>query len=374
MGYREGAPSSAEIAEMKRLLLDALGSGARGLSTGLIYPPGVYSRTEEIIELMEVAVKNYPHAIYATHIRSEGDGLIDSIEEALRIGRESSAAIHISHIKTSGEENWDKIDRVLSLIEEAQVSGMRVTCDRYPYVASSTDLDVVIPAWVYAGGVQEELRRLRDIPTREKIVSGLRSREDKYWKSIYISSVMRPENKWMEGENIFDISAKIGAHPADAVVDITIKEEARAGAIFFSMCEENLRRFLSLPFVMIGSDSSVRSFSGLTCSGKPHPRGFGSFPRFLGRYVRDEGIIGLPDAIRKITSLPAMIFGLRERGLIKKGYYADLAVFDYSMIADKAAFNNPFQLPQGIEHVFVNGEPAFSEGRFIEKLNGRIIT
>ena len=194
-----------------------------------------------------------------------------------------------------------------------------------------------------------------------------------YWKSIYISSVMRPENRWMEGENIFDIAAKIGSHPADAVVDITIKEEARAGAIFFSMCEENLRRFLSLPFVTIGSDSSVRSFSGVTCSGKPHPRGFGSFPRFIGKYVRDEGIIGLPDAIRKMTSLPAMVFGLRERGLIRKGYYADLVVFDYSTISDRAAFNDPFQPPQGIGHVFVNGEPAFSEGRFIEKLNGRII-
>jgi N-acyl-D-amino-acid deacylase len=373
MGYREGEPSSADMAEMKGLLLDALGAGSRGLSTGLIYPPGVYSAVEEIIELASAAVANYPSAIYATHMRSEGDGLIESIEEALRIGRESAAAVHISHIKTSGEENWNKIDRALSLIEDAHASGMRVTCDRYPYIASSTDLDIVIPAWVYAGGVQEELRRLRDAVTREKIVSGLRSKEDKYWKSIYISSVMRPENRWMEGENIFDIAAKIGSHPADAVVDITIKEEARAGAIFFSMCEENLRRFLSLPFVTIGSDSSVRSFSGVTCSGKPHPRGFGSFPRFIGKYVRDEGIIGLPDAIRKMTSLPAMVFGLRERGLIRKGYYADLVVFDYSTISDRAAFNDPFQPPQGIGHVFVNGEPAFSEGRFIEKLNGRII-
>ena len=374
IGYREGESSASELAEMKRLLLNAIDSGAKGLSTGLIYPPGVYSSTEEIIELTDAAVKRFPSAIYATHLRSEGEGLIESIEEALRIGRESSAAVHISHIKTSGEENWDKIGRTLALIDEARAAGMRVTCDRYPYVASSTDLDVVIPAWVYAGGVQEELRRLRDASTREKIVSGLKEREDKYWSDIYISAVTRPENRWMEGENILDIAARLGSHPADAVIDITIKEEARAGAIFFSMCEENLRRFLSLPYVMIGSDSSVKSFSGVTCSGKPHPRGFGSFPRFIGKYVRDEGVVRLPEAIRKLTSLPASVFGLRERGLVKRGYYADLVVFDYDTISDRAAFKDPFQPPEGIHHVFVNGEPAFSEGDFSKKLSGRIIT
>jgi N-acyl-D-amino-acid deacylase len=373
MGYSSADPSPDEMERMKGLFLDALREGAKGLSTGLIYPPGVYSGTEEIIELAKVAVEHDISAIYTTHMRSEGAGLIESIEEALRIGRESGIAVHISHIKTSGEDHWNKIDRAVSLIEEARASGMRVTCDRYPYIASSTDLDTVIPAWAYEGGTQEELRRLRDPAIRAEILSGLRSRPERYWKGIYISSVVRPENSWMEGENIFDIAAKRGGGPAEVALDIIISEETRAGAIFFSMCEENLRRFLALPYAMIGSDSSVRSFSGNTCAGKPHPRGFGSFPRFIGRYVRDEGIMGLPEAIRRLTSLPAEVFGLENRGLLKNGYYADIVVFDYDKISDRASFGDPFRTPDGIGHVFVNGGLAYSGGCFSEKLNGRII-
>jgi N-acyl-D-amino-acid deacylase len=373
MGYRDGKPSSDEMGRMKELLTEAIKSGARGLTTGLIYPPGVYSDTEEIIELARTAFGLDSSVIYATHMRSEGAGLVESIEETLRIGRESGIAVHISHIKTSGEENWGKIDTALSLVEEARASGMKVTCDRYPYIASSTDLDTIVPSWAYEGGVQEELKRLRNPEIRGKIVSGLRSRSDKYWKGILISSVAKQENKWMEGGNIFDIAAKMGSRPFDAALDIIISEEARAGAIFFSMCETNLRRFLSLPYTMIGSDSSVRSFSGKTCWGKPHPRGFGSFPRFLGRYVRDEGLIELPEAIRRITSLPAGVFGLRDRGRLAQGLFADIVVFDDDAISDRATFEEPFQAADGIRHVFVNGLPAFSEGSFSGKLSGRVI-
>jgi len=373
MGYRDGKPSADEMNRMKGFLAEAVKSGARGLTTGLIYPPGVYSETDEIIELAGAACEHNPSAVYATHMRSEGAGLIESIEETLRIGREAGVAVHISHIKTSGEENWGRIDAALSLIEEARASGMKVTCDRYPYIASSTDLDTIIPSWAYEGGVQEELKRLRDPAVREKIVSGLMPRSDRYWKGIFISSTAKQENKWMEGENVHDIAVRTGRKPFDAALDIIISEEARAGAIFFSMCEENLRRFLSLPYVMIGSDSSVRSFSGKTCWGKPHPRGFGSFPRFIARYVRDEGLMALPEAIRKMTSLPAEVFGLKRRGRIEKGYYADLVVFDYASISDRATFKEPFQAAEGIHHVFVNGLPAYSEGSFSGILNGRIL-
>ena len=177
----------------------------------------------------------------------------------------------------------------------------------------------------------------------------------------------------MEGENIFDIAARLGRHPADAVLDIIVAEEARAGAIFFSMCEENLRRFLSLPYAMIGSDSSVRSFGGATRSGKPHPRGFGSFPRFLGRYVRDEKLLTLPDAVRRITSLPAEIFGLQQRGSIRKGFYADLVIFDFASIKDSADFGAPFAMSRGISHVFVNGRISFSDGKFTDARAGRVL-
>ncbi|HTZ16851.1 MAG TPA: D-aminoacylase [Dissulfurispiraceae bacterium] len=372
MGYRNGLPTNTEMAEMKRLLSDALQAGTKGLSTGLIYPPGVYSSPEEIAELAGVLSES-PAGIYASHMRSEGDRLIEAIEETLKIGRESGAPVHISHIKTSGEHNWHKIDSVVSLIEEAIASGLRVTCDRYPYIASSTDLDTVVPAWVYEGGVEEELRRLKDPAIRSKISSDLAPKDDAYWKSVYVSSAVKAENKWMEGESIFEIAAKVGRHPAEAVLDIIIEEKARAGAIFFSMCEENLRRFLALPYTMIGSDSSVRSFSGTTRSGKPHPRGFGSFPRFIGRYVRDEKLLDLPQAIRRITSMPAGIFGIERRGFIRKGFYADLVIFDYDAIRDDADFRDPFRISQGIVHVFVNGKISFSGGEFTGARAGMVL-
>jgi len=374
MGYKDGPPSASEMEQMKILLRDAVRQGARGLTTGLIYPPGVYSTSEEITGLARVVAAECLSGVYASHMRSEGEGLIESIEETLKIGRESSLAVHISHIKTSGKENWHKIGRAIALIEEARASGMKVTCDRYPYIASSTDLDTVIPAWAYEGGVQEEMRRLRDPATREKILAGLRSRNDDYWKGIYISSVMKPENKWMEGQNISEIAEKRDSNPAETVIEITIREEGRAGAIFFTMSEDNLERFLSLPYVMIGWDSSDRSFSGPTRSGKPHPRGFGSFPRFIGTYVRDQGIVTLPEAVRKMTSVPAAVFGLKERGFIKKGFFADLAVFDYGRITDQATFGDPFKPARGIEYVFVNGHPAVRKGLFSDTLKGRIIT
>ncbi|HMK55070.1 MAG TPA: D-aminoacylase [Dissulfurispiraceae bacterium] len=373
VGYGDGPPSESEMAEMKKLLADALRAGAKGLSTGLIYPPGVYSTSDEIIELAKVAAVERPGALYASHMRSEGDALEESIEETLRIGAAAGLPVHVSHIKTSGERNWHKIDSVIGMIEKARAEGFQVTCDRYPYIASSTDLDTVFPSWVYVGGVREELKRLKDPETWAKIRSELGGCTDEYWKGIYISSVSATGNKWMEGENVFDIAARMHLHPADAVLNITLAEEARAGAIFFSMCEENLRRFLSLSYTMIGSDSSVRSFSGPTCAGKPHPRGFGSFARFIGKYARDEGVVTLPDAVRRLTSLPAAIFGIGQRGLIKEGYYADIAVFNYQTMEDTATFKDPYKVARGVEHVFVNGRLAFSGGSFSRERAGRVL-
>ena len=218
MGYKNDQPTASEIAEMKRLLSEALKAGARGLSSGLIYPPGIYSSAEEIIGLARVVVSECAGGVYASHMRSEGDRLTESIKETLRIGKESGVPVHISHIKTSGERNWKKIDMVLELIEEARATGLMVSCDRYPYIASSTDLDTVLPSWVYAGGVQEELKRLKDPVIRQKIRSVLIANGDEFWKGVYVSSTIKPRDKWMEGENIFDIASNTGRHPADAVI------------------------------------------------------------------------------------------------------------------------------------------------------------
>ena len=373
MGYKDGPPSRSEMAEMKRLLAGALHAGARGLSTGLIYPPGVYSTSDEIIELAKMTACERPGAIYATHMRSEGDALVESVEETLNIGVAARIPVHISHLKTSGEKNWHKIVNVIDMIGRSHAAGFQITCDRYPYIASSTDLDTVFPSWVYVGGVKEELKRLRDPDVWAGIRSELADYADNYWRGVYISSVSNPGNKWMEGENILDIAAKKHMHPADAVMNITLAEDARAGAIFFSMCEDNLRSILSLPFTMIGSDSSVRSFTGLTCIGKPHPRGFGSFARFLSKYARDEHIVTLTEAVRRMTSLPAKVFGLEQRGLIKQGYYADVAIFDYAGLQDKATFREPFKGACGVEHVFVNGSLSFSRGFFGNRRAGMVL-
>ncbi|MGD0281482.1 MAG: D-aminoacylase [Dissulfurispiraceae bacterium] len=385
IGYRNSAADGSDMAEMKRLLSDAVAAGAKGLSTGLIYPPGIYSDTSELTALAR-ALKSPSdlqgtratalpfQGVYASHMRSEGDALIESIQEMLEIGRGAGAPIHISHLKTAGERNWWKIDNALSLIANAQSEGINITCDRYPYVAASTDLDTILPSWVYEGGVEEELARLKKPETAARIKSDISRKDDNYWKGVYISSVVNPENSWMEGENIFDIASKTGKNIVEALLELLIHERTRTGAIFFSMSENNLRRFMSLPFLMIGSDSAVRSFSGPTCSGKPHPRGFGSFPRFVGRYVRDEGLVTLPEAIRRTTALPAATFGLANRGTIREGAYADIVIFNYERIIDTATFREPFSRPEGIEYVFVNGGMAVDGGEITGILSGTVLS
>lgn len=379
IGYRDLMPNKSAMNEMKRFLLEAVKDGAKGISTGLIYPPGIYSTADELIELCKT-LREYSaiHTsrlsyIYASHMRSEGDELIEAINEVIRIGKKTGIHVHISHIKTAGERNWWKIDSVIELIEGARNEGIILTCDRYPYIAASTDLDTILPSWVYDGGADEELKRLKSPTDSKKIKDELCYKDEDYWKGIYISSVTKSENKWMEGESIFDISSKLSKRPEEVIIDILIDEKTRVGAIFFSMSEDNLRRFLSLPYVMIGSDSAVRSFSGSTFTGKPHPRAFGSFPKFISRYVRDEGLMPLSDAIKKITYLPAVTFGLEKRGLIKEGFYADITVFDYKKVSDRSTYKEPFKMSEGIAYVFVNGKLAFKEGEFTGSLSGRII-
>lgn len=308
-------------------------------------------------------------------MRSEGERLIESIEEVLRIGREAGIKVHISHIKTSGEENWHKIDSAISIIEEARQEGLEVTCDRYPYTASSTDLDTILPSWVYEGGVEEELKKLNRRELQKKIRKEIFNEhpEALYWRDVYISSVYSEKNRWMEGKSIARIAQREDSEPVDIFFKILIEEELRVGAIFSSMNEDNLKRLLALSYVAIGTDSSARSASGPTRKGKPHPRGFGSFPRFLGRYVRDKGLLNMSEAIQKITVLPAKTFGISKRGVIKKGAYADIVVFDREKIIDRATFDKPFLKPEGICYVFVNGFPAVWDGEITGIRAGRIL-
>jgi len=375
IGYENRPASSDEVAIMQDMVAHAIYLGARGISTGLIYPPGIFTTKDEIVALAQaarMAVRGQA-PIYASHMRSEGDALLEAVDEAIGIGTASGLAVHLSHLKTAGEANWHKRDAVIARIKTEFHRRMRITADRYPYVASSTDLDTVLPRWVHDGGVKQELARLLESGARRQILSELNSLPSSAWEGIQISTTVKEQNSWMEGERIPAIAEKLGKPVAEAVLDILVEEEARTGAIFFSMCEENLQRFLQLPYVMIGSDSSARSFSGVTAKGKPHPRGFGSFPRVLARYVRELQCITLQDAVRRMTSVPAYRFRLAGRGMIQPGFFADIAIFDMTRVEDRADFSNPFQRPSGIAHVLVNGQLALHNGETTGSLSGKIL-
>lgn len=368
MGYADREPTGSDMAEMKSLLAEALSDGAIGLSTGLIYPPGIYSSTEELAELArhgrEVSARPF---IYTSHMRSESDRLIEAIEETLGIGEDSGAGVHISHIKTAGRENWHKADAAIALIDDARNKGVRATCDRYPYTAGSTDLDSVLPKWAFEGGSEEEMKRLQDPAQRAKIKDEL-PEDDEVWEGVVISSVPQDSGRWLEGLSVKEIAKRKNIDCRDALLEVLINEGLRVGAIFHGMSEENLWRFLSLPYAMVGSDSAARSLMGATARGKPHPRGFGSFPRFLRNYPG-----GLPEAIRKATALPAETFGIEGRGLIKEGYKADIVVFDTVSLNDRATYEEPFRKPDGIVHVIINGVPAVFDGEATGMRSGKVL-
>ncbi len=373
VGYDDRSPSGTHLKEMISFLRDAMNAGARGLSTGLIYPPGVYSEVPELVYLAREAARN--NGMYTTHMRSEGDRLLEAVDEAITIARASGVRTHISHLKTSGANNWWKIQEVFQRFDMADKVGISLSCDRYPYIAASTDLDVVLPSWVFEGGHEEELRKLRNSKVQEDIKKNILTEhpEEDYWNKITISSVLLTKNKWMEGKPLSEISRFLNKQPVDCLFDILIEENLKVGAIFFSMNEMNLEAILKQPYTMIGSDSSARSFDGVTAKGKPHPRGFGSFPRILGKYVREEQLLTLSEAIYKMTGLPARIFKIKHRGVIAKGYFADITIFNPEKVNDTSDFNNPFRKPEGIYHVFINGVPVVSEGEITGVLPGRIL-
>ena len=371
VGYTDRSLSESDMAKMVALLRISMDEGARGLSTGLIYPPGIYSGTDEIIRLAQEVV---PYkGIYTTHMRSEGDTLLESVGEVMSIAGKAGIHAHISHIKTSGEKNWNKLDNMFEMIEKARGTGVPVTCDRYPYIASSTDLDTVLPSWAFEGGHKKEITRLRN-QRAELAHDILRDYPgSSYWHHVVLSSVGSDKNRWMEGKSIAEISAAQAKPEVESVFDILLEEELHVGAIFFTMNEDNLKFILKRPYCAIGTDSAVRSFSGITAKGMPHPRGFGSFPRILGRYVRDLGTLTLSEAVYKMTGLCAEIFKIKQRGILRKGFFADIMIFDSAKITDTADYRNPFRKPEGVFHVFINGRPVLLDGELTGELPGRVL-
>lgn len=373
VGYGNRKPTGEEMERMKTLLRDSMKAGGFGLSSGLIYPPGVYSETEELIELAKV-VEEFS-GFYASHMRSEGDRLLEAITEAIRIGEEAGIPVQISHLKTGGERNWHKLDEAFELIERARDRGVDVTADRYPYIASSTDLDAILPSWAYEGGAEAEIKRLADPETRKRLTEEILKQHPKedYWEKVMVASVDTEKNRGFEGKTMAEVARKMKKEPCEALFDLLLEERIRVTAIYFSMSEENLKRILQRDYVMVGSDSSARAINGPTRLGKPHPRTFGSFPRVLSKFVREEKVLTLEEGIRKMTGLPARRLGLNDRGVIKEGAFADLVVFNPERVNDTAGFTAPYSYPMGIRHVIVNGAFVVMDGAHTGAMHGKVL-
>jgi N-acyl-D-amino-acid deacylase len=370
VGYNDEPATEEQLAEMKRLVRENIKAGAVGLSSGLEYAPGSYATTEELIELCrETAACG---GIYATHIRDEGDGVLDAIDEAITTAKKAKVSLQISHLKTGYPANWSKIDTVLAKMERAKAEGLDISADRYPYIAASTGLSLYFPLWARQGTTKDFVSRLKDPALDGKLRGYCKEQEQKLggWDKVLISSVFTEENKRFEGKNILEAAVESDKDTYDFIRDLLIEEENRVQMV---TCEENLKRILAHPLLMIGSDSSAVAPYGLLSKGKPHRRLYGTFAQVLGKYAREEKIFDLPCAIQKITSMTAQKFCLTNRGRIGVGCFADIVVFDPEKITDSSTWANPHQYPKGINYVIVNGKVVISEGEHTGTLAGRIL-
>lgn len=372
VGY-EGRPArSDELATMKQRLDESLAEGAIGFSTGLIYIPGTFAPREEVEALCHVLAAR--DGIYTSHMRSEGDQLLEAIDETIEYGRRSGARVQISHLKTSGKRNWHKLDAALERIRHArEKEGMDVAADRYPYTAACTDLDILLPDWALNDGHAAILARVRDADTRARMRDEiLAARDDAYWDTVTVGSTHHPDNEAFKGKPIRDVAAALGVEPVDAVFHLVEKDGLKTTGIFFGMSEENMWRILEEPYVMIGSDGSIHAPVGPLSHDHPHPRAYGSFPRYL-RAVLDGRTVALPEAIRKMTSLAAAQFGFRDRGIVAKGYRADLTAFRRDKVQDRSDFVKPHQLSEGMDLVVVNGVVTIQDGQPTGARAGRFV-
>jgi len=376
MGFADRLPRPEEMSKMKNLLQQTMEEGAFGLSTGLIYPPGSFTETAELIELAKV-LKEYD-GLYSSHIRGESSTLIDAVKEAIDIGKEAGVKVEISHHKACGKRHWGKVKQTLHMIEAARNEGIDVTCDQYPYTASSTDLSACLPPWVHEGGVGKLLERLKVPATRIKIRQDIEEKDnwdnvvmESGWDNIVVASINSKANKDLEGKTLTKVAQIQKKDPFDTLFDLLLQEEGDVSIIIFEINEDDLRMVMKHPTMMVGSDSSSLSPSSL--EGKPHPRNYGTYPRVLGKYVREEKVLTLEEAIRKMTSFPAQKLGIKKRGMLDEGYWADIVVLDPATIKDTATYERPHHLPEGIKYVFVNGEAVVENGEHTGRTPGEVL-
>ena len=379
VGYADRPPTEEELVRMQELVRRAMREGAIGVGSSLIYAPASFASTEELIALVRVAAEY--DGSYVSHIRSEGSRLEEAVQELIKIASLTGAPAEIYHLKAAGRDNWHKLSNVFDLVEAARQAGLRITANMYNYTAGSTGLDATMPLWVQEGGHDAWVTRLKDPEIRARVVAEMKLPADE-WENFYVGA--GPEGillagfnnedlRPLTGKSLQEVADERGTDPAATAIDLVIEDDSRVDAVFFLMSEDNIHRKLALPWVSFGSDAGALAAEGVFINKNSHPRAYGNFSRLLGKYVRDEKIIPLQEAIRRMTSLPASNIGIDSRGQLSEGYYADVVIFDPERITDTATFEEPHQYATGIWHVFVNGEQVLKNGRHTGATPGRVV-
>ena len=380
IGLEDKPPTPEQLDKMRELVRQEMEAGALGVTTALIYPPATFARTDELIELSKVAAKY--KGKYIAHIRSEANQLTEAVEETIRISREAGLPAEIYHLKASGQENWPKLDRVIAMIEEARRQGLKITADMYTYTAGATGLNSCMPPWVYDGGAEAAYKRLQDPETRKKIADAMRVPSND-WENLYQlagspdrillvgfkSDALKP----LTGKTLAEVARMRGQDPIETVMDLVVEDRSRIGTVYFMMDEQNVEKQIRHPWVSFGSDAASMAPEGVFLKSSTHPRAYGNFARLLGKYVREEKVISLAEAVRRLSGLPATNLGLDHRGFIKPGMFADIVIFDPQTIADRATFEQPHQYSVGVKHVFVNGVQVLKDGEHTGSKPGRAL-
>jgi N-acyl-D-amino-acid deacylase len=380
IGFEDKPPTPEQLDQMRDLVRKEMEAGALGIGTSLIYPPAFYAKTDELIELCKVAA-NY-QGKYISHMRSEGNQLFEALDELLRIAREANIPAEVYHIKAAGQKNWSKEDELLARIERAQKEGLNVRADMYTYIAAGTGLDACLPPWTEDGGYPALFKRLRDPATREKIKAEVKIDSDK-WENLYLAAgspdkillvgFKSDKLKPLTGKTLADVAKMRGKDPIDTMMDLIAEDESRIGTIYFVMSEDNVKKQLAKPWISFGSDEASQATEPPFTKSNPHPRAYGNFARVLGKYVRDEKVLSMTEAIRRLSGLPATNLGLDHRGFLKEGMFADVVVFDPATIVDRATFDKPHQYAIGMKHVFVNGVQVIKDGEHTGAKPGRAL-
>jgi N-acyl-D-amino-acid deacylase len=380
IGLDDKPPTPEQLEKMRQLVRQEMEAGALGITTALIYPPATFAKTEELIELSKVAAKY--KGKYIAHIRSEADQLAEAVEETMRIGREAGLPVEIYHLKASGHDNWPKMEQVLATINDARKRGVKITANMYTYTAGGTGLNSCMPPWVYDGGPEAAYKRLQDPETRKKIVAAMLA-PSKEWENLYLlagspdrillASFKSEALKPLTGKTLAEVAKMRGKDPTETVMDLVLEDRSRVGTIYFMMDEENIKKQIREPWVSFGSDASSMAPEGVFLKSSTHPRAYGNFARLLGKYVREEKVISLAEAVRRLSGLPATNLELKDRGFLREGMFADVVVFDSNTIADVATYEKPQQYSVGVKHVFVNGVQVLRDGEHTGARPGRAL-